>query len=582
MRLALPWRAQPAGNAGFPAIPAAIRLVWPFLAYLGLSLLLFDRPPHSLSGSILGWGADPYGFIWSLSWWPWAIAHGHNPFITHLVWYPVGLNLTWATSVPTLAALALPVTLLAGPVVSFNLLTLLAPAVDAYAGFLLARAIVGRTGPAILAGYLYGFSTYVVAQLLGHLNLDWACVPPLLVLCFLRRASGAWSRRRFTLTTAALLVAQLGISTEVLATSLFFGACSCLVFVVCSPRYRRSLIATGAETVLSAAIAVAATLPFWYYLIRGASGVPHIINSPETFSSDLLNFIIPTPITRIGRSVFTTISRQYTGNTSEQTAYLGIPLVLVMTAFFAESRTRWISRPLLIVVALLAVCSLGPRLWVNGVMTGVPMPWLAMTHVPGLRQALPGRFTLYVALAASVIAALWLSSTRDRPGFGIRLGAVAIACLMLIPNTGLGRWLHRPTVAFFTPDRISGYLHPGENVLVLPFGWTGPSMLWQADSGMYFTQSGGYLGFAPKPFRGSPIVQSLLSGRPGRGFAARLHQFSAENGVEAILAGPGTPPPLIAAFRAAGWFSRRTDGVEMFSLPNKSSARSADGPARPR
>ena len=72
------------------------------LIYLLLSLLYFGKL-GDWGHMYFGWGLDPIQFIWFLNWWPWAIAHGLNPFISYYVWYPHGFNLTWATSVPAAA-----------------------------------------------------------------------------------------------------------------------------------------------------------------------------------------------------------------------------------------------------------------------------------------------------------------------------------------------------------------------------------------------------------------------------------------------------------------------------------------------
>ncbi|HEY5058154.1 MAG TPA: hypothetical protein VII51_03965, partial [Gaiellaceae bacterium] len=68
----------------------------------GLPLLTHPGPNYS------GIGADPQVFIWSFAWWPHAILHGENPFVSHAVWAPSGVNLTWTTTVPGLALLFSP------------------------------------------------------------------------------------------------------------------------------------------------------------------------------------------------------------------------------------------------------------------------------------------------------------------------------------------------------------------------------------------------------------------------------------------------------------------------------------------
>ena len=82
------------------------------LIYLLLSLLYFGAV-GDYGRMYLGYGLDPVQFIWFLNWWPWAITHGLNPFISYYVWYPHGFNMTWATSMPVAALLMWPLTWLA-------------------------------------------------------------------------------------------------------------------------------------------------------------------------------------------------------------------------------------------------------------------------------------------------------------------------------------------------------------------------------------------------------------------------------------------------------------------------------------
>src|SRR5262245_58198180 len=104
--------------------------------YLLTSMLFFGlRLFPRFSTSYLGAATDPaapHGFLWFLLWWPYAIEHGLNPMVTHLVWAPTGFSVATATSVPLAAMVAWPVTALAGPVVAFNVLMLLFPALSAW------------------------------------------------------------------------------------------------------------------------------------------------------------------------------------------------------------------------------------------------------------------------------------------------------------------------------------------------------------------------------------------------------------------------------------------------------------------
>jgi len=170
---------------------------------------------------------------WSLEWWPWAIMHGVNPLHTGLLWAPSGYSTTWITSVPALALLAAPVTLLAGPLVAYNLLMLAAPPGAAVACYLLCRELCERFWPALLGGFLFGFSPYVLAQTVSqHLNLVMVWPLPLLVLIAVRYCRGLMSSRRAIATSSALLLFLFGTSLELFATGIGIGGIVLAVAVV--------------------------------------------------------------------------------------------------------------------------------------------------------------------------------------------------------------------------------------------------------------------------------------------------------------------------------------------------------------
>jgi hypothetical protein len=213
-------QSEQTGDLGL-SMPNTFRRLLPgisaFAIYALFSLWLFSPIPD-LRRVYAGVGTDPFLFIWALRWWPWAVAHGMNPFVTKFMWYPEGVNLTWVTSVPAVAFLALPVTLLANAVVSWNVVTLLAPALSAWAMFRLARHITRDFTASFVGGYIFGFSTFELFELYGHMQLD---------LLRLRDHRG---RVKFIAGVSALLLFQIGLSTEVFATTCIFGAMAWLVF----------------------------------------------------------------------------------------------------------------------------------------------------------------------------------------------------------------------------------------------------------------------------------------------------------------------------------------------------------------
>ena len=119
--------------------------------YFGLPLLLKSGPRY------LGQGPDANIFIWAFAWWPHAILHGQNPFFSHAVWWPDGVNLTWTTMVPGLALLFSPLTLTVGPVAAYDVAAVLMPGLAAWTMFVLCRYLTGSVWPSLVGGYLFGF-----------------------------------------------------------------------------------------------------------------------------------------------------------------------------------------------------------------------------------------------------------------------------------------------------------------------------------------------------------------------------------------------------------------------------------------
>ena len=54
-------------------------------------------------------------------------------------------------------------------VASYNILCLICPSAAAFCAFILCRYVCGRFWPALLGGYVFGFSPYVLSQMLGHM-----------------------------------------------------------------------------------------------------------------------------------------------------------------------------------------------------------------------------------------------------------------------------------------------------------------------------------------------------------------------------------------------------------------------------
>ncbi|MBV8080447.1 MAG: hypothetical protein JO186_08745 [Actinobacteria bacterium] len=434
--------------------------------YAAISYLFFGLPLGLHPGrDLVGTGRDPQLFVWDLAWWPHAILHGENPFVSHAIYAPSGINLAWVTSVPGIAILFAPVTLLFGPDVSFNVAEIAMPALAAWTAYLLCRHLTGRLWPSLVGGYLFGFSSYMLGAELGHLHLTAVFLLPLIALAVVRRR---WR------VVGLLFGLQLWFATEVAASAAIVLG---LGLVVARHRVRlRSL----AEAVVVAVVVASPLL--WYVLTDFRRGSVYI--TPDSTDGDLLNLLLPTRIVAAGGPSLASTSERFFGDLANQGLYLGLP-TLVIVAWFAARRALFAAS-----FAVLLLLTLGTALYVDGHHV-VTLPWKWLAGAPILDNVLPARFSVYLALLAAVMVALWMSSRR-----AYVLPALAVASL--VPAVWNGAWHMRPERwGFFTSGEYRHCILRNENVAIFPFGAWGSSTLWQAESDFWFRMPGGYL--VPRP-----------------------------------------------------------------------------------
>jgi hypothetical protein len=175
---------------------------------------------------------------------------------------------------------------------------------------------------------------------------------------------------------------------------------------------------------------------------------------------------------------------------------------------------------------------LGTRLHIGGI-EGFGMPWKLASHLPLLKHALPVRFSIYGFLTLAIIASIWLSERRPT---GFKIAALVLIAISFRPNPSARFWTSRNnTPEFFTRGDYRQYLKPGENVIVLPYGGSGNSMLWQSVSGFYFRMAGGWFGITPREFERWPIVRALLTQTYIPDASAQLLAFMAKHQVQTVV-----------------------------------------------
>jgi hypothetical protein len=540
------------------ATTASKRLPWlgdvcVFLGFTVVSFVYFGSTVWRHPGrQLLGTGQDNEIFAWAFAWWPHALLHGLNPFITHALYAQGGANLAWITSVPILAVAAAPLTLAFGPVASFNVVALLLPAVGGWAAYRLCFALTGSVWASVIGGYLYGFSSFILAQqLLAHLHLTANFVLPLVALTFVRFFRAEVSRRGFAVRFGALLAVQLLISTEVTFTlTLMLVISLALVFVfVRSARVRLRVLLPWLAVGYGLAVVFAA--PLVAFALFG--GLPGNGFAYDPTGTDLTNLIVPPPLNATAGDIFPSVEIHFDAH--DDALFVGIPALIIVALYvWRERRSGW-GYALLLFFGVSVMFALGPELHVKGKAL-FALPWTLVEHAPVFENVSKPRFGEYVGLVTAVIVALWTASTRGRI-FRRPYVLASIAVVALVPAF----WHHPPTYsppqpAFFTTGLYKSCL-TGETVALFPHD--GDANILQAESGFRFRVAGGYLTplvFGKKSvvgFNNDPTVVELnyFSDR-GQPTAESLRAFAVRHRVDRFVTLSNQSYPSRALLRTLG------------------------------
>jgi len=531
-------RAVEADAAG-PTRTAPARL--PYALYLLAAIALLSPLWRDPANRVLAHNyKDQIFFEWVLTNAAHALVHLDNPLFTTKLNAPYGLNLLANTSILGLALPLAPLTLLAGPHVTFAALVTLALAGTAAAWCFVLDKLLQHRRAAAIGGAWCGFAPAMISHATGHPNIAGQYVVPFLVWAVLRlREPGPAVRRGLVL--AALVVVQAFINEEVL----FLTALALGVFVAgyaaVRPRELAHRVPDALKTLATTALAAGATLA--YPLYHQFLGPQHYRGLPADvlgYGSDLAAFVAFARRSVAGDAA--AVAGLVSGPTEENT-FFGWPLLLVLVAVVVWLRSDPVVRALGGTAAAFSVLSLGSRIHLAGDDTGVPGPWALLDELPLFDSVVPSRLALvltplfgcliarYLAgldpadrgraswrslrsrgprgssLASSLVAALLSpdASPRGRASWrslrspGRATAVLVLAVLPVVP-TPLPAAERPPVPAFFATGTYREHIPEGGVVLVLPPGWsTGQhAMQWQTAAHHEFAIFGGYF-LAPDP-----------------------------------------------------------------------------------
>ena len=509
---------------------------------------------------------DPNFFVWSLRWWPYALGHGLNPMASNLIGAPAGFNLSWLTTVPAIAVLAAPVTAVFGPIVTFNLLVAIAPPLAAWAALVLCRRLTGRFWPSLAGGAVYGFSANEMNHsVAGHLNITFSLLLPLMAYLVARWRDGQIGRPAFICLLSLALILQMLIFLETFAGVTIMWVAGLPLAYWLADKPARPLIARLSRQVgvaYLAAIAIAS--PYLVYVLTHAP-VGFALNVPRSNSLNLESLIVPRPKRTFQLSWLHDAAAALPP--FSQAGYVGIPLLLLVTALAIWTWKSRSTRFLVIMFVFAVLVAAGPELALGG-LHPLPAPWALLWKLPLARSAFPVRFMVFAYLALALMVAAWLSTPLRHSTLRWLLAGVSVAAVIVnIPFVAAPVPSPRAQLpSFLTTGQYGHYLRHGETILVISSRGNA-GMLFQADTGFYFKVAGGFVNQAMSSGTDLPLAITYLAIPDKQAETATL-DYLIDTGIGAVLYDNHYPQPeLFAAIRAMGLPGHVVGGVTLFQVP---------------
>jgi hypothetical protein len=520
--------------------------------YLLLTCVFYWQGVRHISSHFISDGHDGADFLWNYWALPHNALHGHNPFSSTGIFWPVGVRLAFHTTTPLEALLSWPLSKVFGPVLGSNLLLLAAVPLTGWGVFLLARHVCEDDRAAFFAGGAYLFIPVRVDRIDGHWNFHHAWPLPFALWLLLRLYD------RPTWWRAAALGAMAGavLLTELTYFVFFLGA----ALVLAAWRWRETLTRRFAAALgLAAGVSVVVTLPLLVNLARDLSR--HELDrlprwgGAELASSDLLGWIVPSARHPLWGGLFGHTNVNFG---SEAYPFAGLVVLGLAVAALAMRSTRRAVGPWAVMAAGTALLALGPFLHVDGwtgghfstfgVRYSVPLPYIVFRKIPllsGLR--VPGRFSMMTALALDVMAAVALARLlRGRPTrWQWALPAVALAVTLVEMLPGATVRLQSPAVP--AAYRVIQHAPGHDAVLEVP-------LFWRDGFGQYgdSREDSIYLYYATR--HGHPVSNGMVARLP-RARLAALFGYAPYSQLLALQHQPGfKDPPTFTAhdLRAMG------------------------------
>ncbi len=466
--------------------------------YTLLSVLVLHNQWQHLQSQYLRFsGQDQTMWEWFFAVTARSVTHLDNPFFSDLQNAPDGVNMMANTAMLGLSVPLTPITLAFGPAATFTLALTLGLATTAYGWyFLFSRTVIRSRAAAGLGGLLCGFAPGMISHANAHPNFVVLGVLPFILYLLVRMADAENTRRRRHAVVLGLLVAwQVMLGEEPLLVFAVAVALFTVLYWVFRPRRFVPMVRHAALPVLGAALltAVLVAVPLWWQF-RGRQHYSYLDHNLP--GNDLVSLVRFPPQSLWGAAF---PMDDVALNPTEQNAYFGIPLLLLVVVSAVVLRRRPIAVAAFVSILILGVASLGVALVVDGTETGIALPGEYLDRIPLLQSVLETRFVLAAVPAMALLIAMVtdhvLTAPASRRVAVVWTGALAVALVPLAP-TPLPTADRGETPSFLADGTWREYVDtddPGSIVTVpVPNPGTAAALRWQVDTGLEYRIAGGY------------------------------------------------------------------------------------------
>jgi hypothetical protein len=442
------------------------------LAFVVAALALTVRAWADWSGRLLGDHPLDQSFNeWMLARAANAVTHLDNPLFSHLQNAPDGVNLVTNVGLLLPAYLLVPVTLVAGPAVSYLLLITANLAGTAFAWYwVLSRHVVRSRPAAILGGLFCGFAPAMISESTGHPHITAQWLVPFIVLQIIRLATPGPAVRR-GVVLGVLVALQFYLGLEILLLTAIAGAVAAVGYAAMRPRAAWAALPSALRSLgVTAAVVVPLTAyPLWFMFYGPQGRIGHPPLRPNQLALTLEAFVaFPSRSLAGGPGS----SAGLAPNTAEETAFVGWPLLVL-----AAVVTVWLARR--IEVRVLALTAVVGGLFATGTTwawgptrSTIPAPFGLVDDIPPFDAVVPARFALISTAALGVLLALAADRVlagRTRPVLRAA-GCLALVAVLLplVPAGPLGTTPRPPVPRFISSGDWRQYVAEGRTLVPVP------------------------------------------------------------------------------------------------------------------